>query len=513
MTYYVCIAAVRIQTWIARTPQLKLMRGASIALHECTRPPIEGEAHRIDDALGTSGAARCKAAGNVDGVVVFECDGPDTARVATAAAVDVLRHQLPAIEWEVWGREATDYFEAFRHRQDPQTWRLSILSAGRPLGLAESCGACRQEVVDLDGPTLPTDDDDERTRLGIDCAARYNAQEKWGQRQEKQIDRENDRWISWPGISGRWPDGFAELCRQGGLDPTPSDDAGHETNRRSRPATHLATIAADGNSMGLLFSELRTHAEKILPRAVALLNDTAHEAVEWAAQQAGAAGAEVKIALPHYVGGDDILVSVPAWAGWRFAVELAERFDQFRVELTGLIEEHAPALTTDGSSFMRVLEGVSLGVGMVFAHYTYPFAESRRFAHDAMREAKKDTQGRHSAVGWTDLTESVEAAPRVVPISEARRQFPVECQPPVFRYTPSARSQLGKMVRDIAPTQQPGTSQSTDPTDGPLARSVRSWAERTQNAEPNIESLENDLSRARWWPNVRVSEQPDGGNP
>lgn len=78
--HYLDVAAVRIQDWLGRTPDLKFRRGASVLLSEATAP--DAWKGRLP-----AGAAWNDEAGNVDGVVSLVVDdNADSTDVAYASS-------------------------------------------------------------------------------------------------------------------------------------------------------------------------------------------------------------------------------------------------------------------------------------------------------------------------------------------------------------------------------------------------------------------------------------------
>ena len=101
MTTYFVIAAVRIQQWLLRTPDLYLTRGASKALvrftsrdHVSPRLAVEKLPLQVDPA-----------APDVAGVIVLtpvgDLNPDDTADLLKRAAL-LVADDLPGVEWRCW---------------------------------------------------------------------------------------------------------------------------------------------------------------------------------------------------------------------------------------------------------------------------------------------------------------------------------------------------------------------------------------------------------------------------
>ena len=86
--------------------------------------------------------------------------------------------------------------------------------------------------------------------------------------------------------------------------------------------------------------------------------------------------------IVHIVGGDDVLVTVPASGGWTFT----------RAFLT---------------AFETVLENERLtaSAGLVFHHYTQPFDIVTGLASELLKAAKTLTKGTASSIAWQDTTQ------------------------------------------------------------------------------------------------------------
>jgi hypothetical protein len=488
MTVYLCAYATRIQTWLARTPQLKLLRGASQALRVHTDPSHVKA--WLDQGEGANGIVLDAKAGNVDGVVVL--NAPSLA-AAERAAVPLLRHlqgSVPGVPWSAWIHQSDSYLRSFEaaERGAEEVRRFSVLAPVQELGFAHSCDSCRAEVAVGDA-VHPHADGPE----GVDCRAR---------RAESTPDR------TWDAIPGDWPDDFDALARTGGLtgpgpeEPgtieRPSPKVTTEALGRRDSRNHLATIVADGNRIGSLFSRLaraEPPQDGLREAAVRTLNQAVHEAVEIAAQACSDPGTGVKVAIPHYVGGDDVLVSVPAPRAWTFAATLAEEFEtRFR---NMLLRDLVRADGVD-QGLLDDIAGVSLGVGIVFAHASHPFADSQELGHRAMKAAKRFSRGRASAIGWVDLTAGDSRTDiHVIAARDAARQLQDPKQAPgLFRLGASARQQVSLLVRNV-----PLVDGRRDPH--LVESALASWSDRTKRTTRlSARDAAADVSRSRWWPGL-----------
>jgi Cas10/Cmr2, second palm domain len=501
MTWWISIAAVRIHGWIEQTPQLKHMRGASRALRLRTRPEA------VSALQGFSDVEVQFAESGVDGVVVATAQDAAVAASYAKALLAHLAHEIPGLQWEGWWCEATSYVEAFNKAMSPDSdvQRILRLPALSESGIIMTCLMCRSEpsrrYQAAAVKRVVTDDkaDGESTQ-GVGCEVRAF---------EGAVDRRSggagidDLRSELPGR--RLAKDFAELARSGGI---ASQEAVTEALGRKESRSHLATIYADGNGMGAFFQGLATSPLKLPTlhrQAVGFLNKATRNAVVAAARSVSI-DPEVVAVEPHFVGGDDVLVSVPASVAWAFAGYLCGQFELLQNTLDGALDsELAQQGAVDQSAVADLkarIAGLSLGVGMAFAHASFPFAQASHAAASAMGKAKYDAKGEQSLIGWIDITHQFagQGATQVHTVSA----FTVRTQldpakstaqaEPVFRLTPAARGALASLLR-------------SDPA------GVREWARRLGDsgtaeaiAAASPEQLWADLSRARWWPAVNREE-------
>lgn len=502
MTAYVGIGAARIQTWLLRTPNLAGMRGASKALSAATaNAQVKEWLHnRLD--LGSVGLV--DEAGDVDGVVVVQTDLKN-ADVVVRQILTHLSGELPGLEWEAWWCDASSYLDAYAlaNRDDERVERLTWLPATQDVPVLRSC-ECRHEPSGAQPLTWPG----KETRFsGADCAVRHahHPRSVAGLGGGKTPESAS----LWSAIPGTPPDDLTDLARRGGVGGSAALAHGRKDSRN-----HTATVVADGNAMGRLF-ELIADGSKITDLggfrslAVAALNTAAADAVLAGARRiTPVLGGEpreghpepVMAVIPHFVGGDDIFVSVPAPLAWEFVATLALAFGELQATLDRALKD----LSNSGvqlPSLEEAVKGVSLGVGLCFSHASHPIAETHAAAERAMQAAKKAGAGASSVIGWTDLTEGPvtvidSAGPkerRVISLDVVVDQLQPTRLPDVFSLTPSARAMLASILRDVEPAIR--------------ERKVDHWASRVGWVRTSpIEELPALLSRARWWPGARHTE-------
>ncbi|MFC7343249.1 Cas10/Cmr2 second palm domain-containing protein [Saccharopolyspora griseoalba] len=381
MTFYLDVAVVRIQSWLVRAPHLRGRRGASTMIRRATDPQA---VKKILDELGGL-AERNDEAGHIDGVVPLKLATADLADAAQVEnhVVRQLREVLPAASF------ATKLFEGestiAAHATEPcceTDW--PPLSPEWVLG--KQCDWCRSWPASA----RRSDTDQKRVELCTDCLKRHTDTAGAGfatalPRGPRQPGTERDLIYLWelqPDAWARVPDTFDELAKLG----------------KTGDNTHLATIHADGNAVGLLTTELRA----LQRQGVAMDFDlpSAIENATWSSlltavlnmDRSGADENGVK-ALPitaHFVGGDDILVSVPAHAAWRFLLSMQATF--------------AATMSDQLGPVGLAKKSPTLSAAVVFHHRTSQLSAAVDLAGELLDTSKKQHRGERAALAWQDIT-------------------------------------------------------------------------------------------------------------
>ena len=174
----------------------------------------------------------------------------------------------------------------------------------------------------------------------------------------------------------------------------------------------------------------------------------------------------------------------------------------FRLEgldpIGGIHPRWAQELANYKSDLEAAIDGISLGIGICFAHVSHPVYETHAEAERAMVAAKRKGKGSASWIGWVDLTADTSAPPFTVSakqvIAELDGTEPANCLPDVFALSASARAQLGSILRDSDPGEAV----------------IQSWASRVGWERPGqrtpLVEMPAALSRARWFPGVKEDE-------
>jgi hypothetical protein len=384
MPEYLDAGVVRIQSYIARTPDLSLRRGASWLITRATG------ADAVDAWIGDAGlqrVARNPEAGHADGVVALTVPDGTAENHATRLLLH-LRRSVPGADLQAsWGQAAT-YLE-FRGTPPRDDRSLRALPTVTDFPLAETCESCR---VDARGRA---------TEMCADCAARdaVAGHRRDGRRAagDEAADREPDALGTERLVIDAVSQALGRRLRSVG-DMGELARLGEESGNRN----HVATVALDGNGMGGFFAALSKHEDPGIKKRVSPeISAATRNALIAAARSVTVDTDRFLPVIPHVLGGDDVVVSVTADRAWPFTRAYLAEFSAAmgaaaeRLELSGPLRERLP----------------SMSAGLVFAHSKFPYARAVRLADDSLHQAKRDTGGAKPAVSWLDVTADGEALP------------------------------------------------------------------------------------------------------
>jgi hypothetical protein len=383
--HYLDVSAIRIQEWLARTPALKLRRGASVLLSQATAQ--ETWVKDMPPGMRWNGEA-----GNVDGVVSLVLEDPgdsaieDCLRHAAKAVAKKMRAAMPQCPVQAVTGTSDSYVAAYAEMaQARRDARFLIDSPPVPAEviLAKPCDQCRAAAAIHSG--IEIIGGEKQQALCGECDERLDAAGRTAGKphQAPWPERRLTAALAAVGmIVGGFPDTFEEMAGAGS---------------GARP--QLALIYADGNKVGAFLSEAakqRTGRGPAKADIVPALEQAAINAVADAVRNRFTGWSRPPVLL-HVAGGDDILVSVPAVDAWLFARTLiaafGSRIDQAARSWPPPVREKLP----------------SLSAGMVFHHTKAPFSDVVRLAGDQLHEAKHSAEG--SAVAFLDLTSDGSLAP------------------------------------------------------------------------------------------------------
>jgi hypothetical protein len=382
MSRYVDVGVKQVQTWLVRAPHLRGRRGASTMLARATAEE-EVKAQLAD--LPT--VAPHNEAGHVDGVISVRVESDsngdlnELCRRVERRLLDHLRSAAPAAFLVATWRDGASYADAYDERGQVTEYP----PATHEWPAAKRCDWCHLwPAIHLIHDQLDKDSKSENKEVCTDCNKRHDP-EAAGRTTAKRFapfaEQRLLAKLNKPDNDDRiLPDDFDELRRLG---PYPED------------ATHLATIFADGNAIGGLIAQLRQAARRqrrprgggvTLADAPKLIDDATWNAAAVAVAALAGSGSRFWPVIPHLVGGDDLLVSVPAHCAWQFV----------RTYLAGFVAG-TQAMTVGGAA-------PSASAGVVIHHYQEPISVVVDLAEELLRQAKNEHAGTKAALGWQSIT-------------------------------------------------------------------------------------------------------------
>ncbi|MFJ6105284.1 Cas10/Cmr2 second palm domain-containing protein [Streptomyces sp. NPDC092359] len=395
---YVDFGAIRIQSYLSRTAGLRGHRTASDALARATARRV------IEDVVGHLAEVNDEA-GEADGVVSIRfvpTPGMDVETHVRRLQDEVfahLRRELPGAEFQsVWG-EGEYYLNAYARQIQPRTEVGEVrhdLPATAEFPLAVPCGMCHTDPAATRGKIVGKE-----VWLCPDCSMRNVPR---GMSKNDESSPEGRLRNSLP-VNHDAPEGFETLAALG---------------RAESGRNHLATVSVDGNAFGEFFKALvkeggedprmRTWKQKI---SKDLSQATRQALTEATLGLALTDELDRMVVVPHVVGGDDVLVSLPADQAWAFTLAFLHQFGAAVHEATSGILEVLNGRRAERGEGVPALQAPTASAGIVFAHAGHPLTLLAEYADQCLREAKRAVRGKAASVQWRDITaEGTEQARR-----------------------------------------------------------------------------------------------------
>lgn len=402
---YLDVGAVRIQTYLARTRRLWGRRGASAILAaQCEPGRVARLCAELSQRFGTVVQPNPQAPA-VDGVISVTVADPDRVYPAAEAIAAQLSDVLPGVQLAARAAPGATYLEAYAEarRREPVLQWLPAQLEYPPTRLCQECGQ------DAAVSTVRVVDD--HLDVCPDCYARRTWQENgWPQRHGPTRYPAVVRPLD-PSRVGTFTV-EARLKDELGADTAVGDFGQLAGLARHGHGNHLATIAADGNSMGRFFARARAVlADRAArgqdaEREVRLLRTLSGEVAAATREALTLATAEVYEpaeerrlpVIPHILGGDDVLVSVTADQAWAFVRRLLAAFDGTRESAGAAATRLAAAAGELG------LEPPTLSAGVVISHASLPFGQQVALSAALLEQAKAAVDGNGYSVAWLDAT-------------------------------------------------------------------------------------------------------------
>ncbi|WP_411574811.1 Cas10/Cmr2 second palm domain-containing protein [Streptomyces fradiae] len=393
---YVDFGAIRIQAYLTRTAGLRGHRAASDSLARATTPGV------IEDVVGHLAEVNDEA-GEADGVVSVRftpVPGMDVeARVRRLQDLVFahLRQALPGAEFHsVWG-QGEYYLNVYDKQIHPKTEAGDVrydLPATAEFPLAVPCAMCHTDPAATWEMVTG-----KRQRLCPDCSMRNVPRRRVAGDERSPEGRLTE---SLP-VTHAAPEDFAALAALG---------------RAESGRNHLATVSIDGNAFGEFFKALAKEGSedprmRDWKRSISQsLSAATREALTEATVNLPLTDSlDQVVVVPHVVGGDDVLVSLPADQAWAFTLAFLHEFGQGVHAATADILEVLNRRRTARSEGEPPLEAPTASAGIVFAHSGYPLNLLAESAGKRLTEAKRAVRGKAASVQWLDITADGTEAP------------------------------------------------------------------------------------------------------
>lgn len=411
MTTYVTVALQRIQSHLSRSRHLWGRRGASEEVVRLTMYPGVAKSKGLAEppisrVLEQPGITLNDQALDIDGVLSFKGEVESEAREAGMRLAREFKDRMPGLTMEVsWVTDPRSYAELLVAENKSLWQRVTFQPVANEFPLVRPCDECRTSPASRVAQKRFQDDPGGFPRLCEDCFVRREHEERRSRtvvrRSPKSPTKFCTEWWLLEELTPGHPQlrGSEDLSELGSL-LAPRLDANLRTHRDN----HTALIAADGNGLGALFeAATRKAAELGSTEGLQKLSSGIHEAMAQSLKTATEAiwhrtaildddgevvfpADKVLPVVPHLMGGDDLLVSLPGERAWGF---LSAFLASFR----------AAAKPFDAADAQ-----VSMSVGMVVCKAEHPFGNQVELANQLLRNAKQDVGGQGWSFTWLDLT-------------------------------------------------------------------------------------------------------------
>ncbi len=484
---YVDFGAVRIQQYLTRTAGLRGHRAASNTLARATAD--EQVARVVGDLAEVN-----PEAGQADGVVSLRFpaaagDRAERVRRVQDRVLAHLRRALPGAEFQsVWGA-GQSYLAVYADILQPKARAGRVRHDLPPVAEFPLAVPCRMCHTDPAAGTEPVADGE--LALCLDCSMRNVPHRQTV-------------------ADVRSPEGA--LLREIGLGSAPDDFAGLAAlGGAASGGNHLATVAVDGNAFGVFFKALAdegrrdTRLRKAKREISAALSTATREALAVAALELPATMEHERLCVvPHVVGGDDVLVSLPADQAWWFTLMFLQEFGRRVRTETAQVIDRLNELRA-GRLGLPALEPPTASAGVVFAHAAHPLNLLVESAGQRLAEAKRAFGGRQASVQWLDITADGPEAPAHPPLplsllrtGQGGESAAAAALSRLKRVPASHRARLAEAVRASGPL----TAAALADRVGHLT-AVRPFLppfDRPGQPAASGIALDAALNLTRWWP-------------
>lgn len=435
MTTYLNLGVERVQSHLARSRHLWGRRGASETLVRLTTLPDSVMAERLAEPESLAvrkvleefdGRVRPNGeALDIDGVVSLIADSEAEAKAAGRALAQQIRQQLPATTVKVsWitpspGQNYAQQLSAEANWEEerylPAAVEFPLVRLCDECGSApasEYCDARFKEDLAKDQPKL---------RLCKDCETRLEHQDRrWGTVAKEQSATMPKRFVAeWllldelnenpQGTELKAADHFQDLASMTRpAESTDDSEASSERRKRTTTDNHLALVFADGNGIGDLFAKLIEEAalsgstEEVREVSEHLKSATWQALVAATKEITEETDKKLPV-VPHILGGDDLLASIPADRAWEF---LKVFLKELRTNLVGETSKLQPLWDRLVETRLNdPVPPVSVSAAVVICQLAYPFGNQVELAEKLLRRAKEKASGAGWSFTWVDVTQ------------------------------------------------------------------------------------------------------------
>jgi len=378
---------------------------------------------------------------DVDGVISVILDVDEQAEPVEQRIIAHLREKCPSAQFHVargtddgLPDEAT-YRRVFHRQIMPNVHAGTAPVSLAPVSEIPTAMRCRQTGGDL-SIGYQAISDAERHSVGLDVLARIT-QADWRTSEARAAARRKQALIKTAlsledELAARIGFKEAEAFKSEVRDFEELADLGPPRKRN-----HLATVFIDGNRIGELIDncpddDLRSLSSALDSATWTALTQATIAVCELTGTGPSATTEESRRlpVLPHIVGGDDVLVTMPAFSGVEFTRCFLRVFSAECSRLTG-----------------KSLGDVSASAGIVIHHRKYPFTRAADHANDVLATAKKSTEGRSASLALAELTrDSTNVIDHDMAWQLSDLEVNVNLLEAMSRWTNSARSTLEQSV-------------------------------------------------------------------
>ena len=379
-SFLIMIDTPSIKRFVFGTDALKEIRGASALLDHLNQ--VETEQH-LRRHLDQTRVEKIYANGGSAQFLVHGCDHAD-AKTACLSLVKNIREQTAGEVQIVYGiaplDNGTSYKQAVQTAQFRIRCQREFATSRRSSALIPLMKECHSAShLPASRPLILE---------GEDAQMLSEA----SHRKRKQADRRGDGlwdgWMKHLGQGGPWP---VEECWNQLRCESLSDIGNYSGSKRN----YIGVIYADGNSMGKMVQALdspdKCHRfsqivdESIRVACYSALTAVSRKAVENIRENAEAPSGPLPAEI-LLLGGDDLLVALPADRALDFALQVTEEFERLTRERIETLEE------PEVQRFFREKlgdQGFTISCGVAIVKSAYPFYLSLDLAEDLLKTAKQ----------------------------------------------------------------------------------------------------------------------------